>query len=59
LKPSENNYGNKVTSLQATVQSFLKDLKGTKGINVGAREQNNEILRFGVRFLRWGAKPFP
>ena len=49
------------TRLQATLQSFLKDLKGTKGINVGARprEQNNEILRFGGRFLRWGAKPFP
>jgi hypothetical protein len=27
-----------------------QDLKGTKGINVGARKQNNEILRFGGRF---------
>jgi hypothetical protein len=59
LKPSENNYGNKVTSHTAELGNFLKDLKGTKGINVGAREQNNEILRFGGRFLRWGAKPFP
>jgi hypothetical protein len=59
LKPSENNYGNKVTSHTAELGNFLKYLKGTKGINVGAREQNNEILRFGGMFLRWGAKPFP
>jgi hypothetical protein len=59
LKPSENNYGNKVTSHTAELDNLLKDLKGTKGINVGAREQNNETLRFGGRFLRWAAKPFP
>jgi hypothetical protein len=50
------------TRLQANtaeLDNLLKDLKGTKGINVGAREQNNETLRFGGRFLRWGAKPFP
>jgi hypothetical protein len=38
LKPLENNYGNKITS--HTVE-FLKDLMGTKGINVEARELNN------------------
>jgi hypothetical protein len=51
LKPSENNYGNKVTSHTAELGNFLKDLQGTKGINVGAREQNNETLRFWGRFL--------
>jgi hypothetical protein len=51
LKPSENNYGNKVTSHTAELGNFLKDLKGTKGINVWAREQNDEIMRFGGRFL--------
>jgi hypothetical protein len=51
LKRSENNYGNKVTSHTAELGNFLKDLQGTKGINVGAREQNNETLRFWGRFL--------
>jgi hypothetical protein len=51
LKPSENNYGNKVTSHTAELGNFLKDIKVTKGINVGAREQNDEIMRFGGRFL--------
>jgi hypothetical protein len=49
------------TRLQATLQSwaiFLKDLKGTKGINVGAREQN-EILRFRGRFYDGVLTLFP
>jgi hypothetical protein len=59
LKPSENNYGNKVTSHSAELGNFLKDLNGAKGINVGSKEQNNKILRFGGRFYDGGAKPFP
>jgi hypothetical protein len=59
LKPSENNCGNKVTSDTATLGNFLKDLKGPKGINVGAREQNNEILRFGGRFYDGVLNLFP
>jgi hypothetical protein len=59
LKPSENNYGTKVTSHSAELGNFLKDLKGAKGINVGSKEQNNEILRFRGRFYDGGAKPFP
>ena len=50
------------TRLQATLQSwaiFLKDLNGTKGINVGAREQNNEILRFRGRFYDGLLNLFP
>jgi hypothetical protein len=52
LKPSENNYGNKVTSHTAELHNFSKDLEGTKGINIGGKEQNNEILRLGGRFFR-------
>jgi hypothetical protein len=59
LKPSENNYGNKVTCHTAELGNFFKDLKGTKGINVGAREQNNEILRFGARFYDGVLNLFP
>jgi hypothetical protein len=61
MKPSKNNYGNKVTSHTAELGNFLKDLKGTKGINVGARprEQNNEILRFGGRFYDGVLNLFP
>jgi hypothetical protein len=58
LKPSENNYGNKVTSHTAELGNFLKDLKGTKGINVGARGKN-EILRFGGRFYDGVLNLFP